>query len=424
MPMDLFFDEDSELNFTRDIRDLVQNLIPNPGPDEIDPCKNEDFLYEDSAEKIYRFLTETFRHHGFGDYLKRYIYCSAEMDGSYEDIPDEEYQDVIIHAFRDNFTDFSFYQTNARGSDVVRDWLTRKVVSRETVMLLGFGLNMKPDDVSELLFKGLHEAGLDPKEPLEAACSYCFRKGYSFPRFKKIWEQFDPDHPSVPVTGSHMDGTSQYQAELDAVDTDGDLLLYLYNLPLCKGTKRQSLTARAEFDALYSSVQEGLIRRSVLDEVAETGRYTDREYNPEKSAEERKPDGAAEIENVLYAFVPKTPSNNFAPLRQSTLKDLFYEKRLNRQHIGEIRKGKAPVTRFDLITMCFLDYDLKRGSKANVMQEHYDAFIGKTNAVLKKCNMDELYPANPYECFVMLCMQTESPLEVYSEIWGMSYGVQ
>ena len=36
----------------------------------------------------------------------------------------------------------------------------------------------------------------------------------------------------------------------------------------------------------------------------------------------------AEIENVLYAFVPKTAQDNMAPLKYSSLKDLFNNKSL------------------------------------------------------------------------------------------------
>ncbi len=417
---ELDFNETSELNFTHDTRDFIDGLIPNPDEEQIDVTEIEDYLYEDSAEKIYHFLTDKFTHHGFSDYLKRYIYTQAEMTGSFSSIPDKEYQSIIIEQFRDNLTDFSFYPTKARSSEVTLDWLKRKVVSRDTVLLLGFGLNMNLNDINELLHKALHEPFVNPKEPLEAACQYCFRKHYAFPRFKKIWEQFDRDHPNVFISENSLDSTSKFQEELDSIENDEDLLAYLYNLPLHEGTKRQSQTARREFDRLYASIQEGLLKRNSKDEVLEAG-YNTTQKTDLTDSKAHSTDKDAEIENVLYVCVPKTKGNNLAPLQGSSLKDLFYGKRLNRQHLGQIRKGTVPISRFDLITMCFLDYDLKRNSRANVYQKHYDAFLAETNAILKKCNMDTLYIANPYECFIMLCMQTESPIEVYAEIWGMSY---
>lgn len=423
MPNELDYNETSELNFTHDTSDSIDGLIPNLDDDEIDIKEIEEYLYEDSAEKIYHFLTDKFSHHGFGDYLKRYIYAQAQMTGSFNSISDEEYQSIIIEHFRDNLTDFSFYPTKAHSSEVTLDWLKRKVVSRETVFLLGFGLNMPLEKIDELLHKALHEPLMNPKEPLEAACQYCFRKHYAFPRFKKIWDQYYRDRPNVEISGELMDSTAKLQDELSAIDNDTDLLAYLYNLSLYEGTKRQSLTARTEFDKLYNSIQKGLIKRNRKDEVVEAGLFAGQEIDYSDD-EEQKTDNDAEIENALYVCIPKTKGKNLAPLQGSSLKDLFYGKRLNRQHIGQIRKGAIPISRFDLITMCFLDYDLKRNGQANVLKEHYAAFVNETNAILKKCNMNELYVANPYECFIMLCMQTESPLEVYAEIWGMSYDEQ
>ena len=416
-------DHRDESGFTEDITDFIEKMFPDRDYDKMDPQVLEDFLYEDGAEKIYVFLTEKFRHYGFCDFLKRHIHRETRMTGPISSVPDEEYLNIILDAFRDNAAEFSFYPTKAHSRDIVRTWLRRKVVSRETVMLIGFGLKMTLDGVNEMLHKALHEPFLDPKEPLEAVCAYCFRYGYSFQRFRKIWNRFDPDHPVFVVSGKEMGSTSQFLEKLEAVDNDDDMLNYLYSLPLFKGSKRQSVTARGQFDRLYESVIEGLARRQERDEVAETESPDEREEAAGGSgADAGTRTGNAEIENVLYAFVPRTRDNNYAPMRQSTLKDLFYEKRLNRQHIGNIQAGKDPVTRFDLITMCFLNYDLQRDNRANEAGVHYDAFVRETNKVLKACNMDGLYPVNPYECFIMLCMRTESPLEVYSAVWGMSYG--
>ena len=35
--------------------------------------------------------------------------------------------------------------------------------------------------------------------------------------------------------------------------------------------------------------------------------------------------------------------------------------------------------------------------------------------------MMEIYPVNPYEAFVVMCLVTDEPLSVYSEIWEKSY---
>ena len=425
----------ADLDFTARAEDFLGTLLPD-SPEE------EEDLYFDSAESIYTYLVNRLEEHGFGDYLKRYIYEETGMEGDYRAIPNDVYQEIIIESFRDNAADFSFYPTKAHKKDVVRTWLERKVVSRDTVLLLGFGLNMTLDSVNGLLHKALHEPHIDPKEPLEAVCQYCFQNGFAFPRFKKIWERFDPDHPECMISGDRMDSTAQCRETLAAIRDDDALLAYLFRLPLQKGSKRQSLSARKAFDSLYAGVREGLARRKTETESGEALLLaqrranelarSDRQYwhqNWEES--ERilrgarvytgKEIGDADIENELFMFVPKNAQGNLAPMKNSTLNELFNGKRLNRQHIGRIEAGDDPVTRYDLITMSFFRYDLERDSQANEIGLHYDGFVRATNRMLEECNMDRLYAANPYESFIMLCMRTESPIETYAEIWGMSY---
>ena len=44
-----------------------------------------------------------------------------------------------------------------------------------------------------------------------------------------------------------------------------------------------------------------------------------------------------------------------------------------------------------------------------------------TNRMLNECGMGPLYVANPYECFVLMCLLSVSPLETFSEVWEKSY---
>ena len=41
--------------------------------------------------------------------------------------------------------------------------------------------------------------------------------------------------------------------------------------------------------------------------------------------------------------------------------------------------------------------------------------------ILARCEMGEIYIVNPYECFILMCLLTDCPLAVFSEIWEKSY---
>ena len=435
----------SDLNFTQTAEDMLRKLLPDLDFDKLPADKRKELLSIDNAEKIYSYLVNDLQHLGFSDQLKRHIYRETQMEDDFYSIPNEVFQRIIIESFRDNATDYSFYPTKAHKKDVTRSWLERKIVSRDTVLLLGFGLKMDVKDVNKLLHKGLHEPFLDPKEPLEAICQYCFRKGYSFQRFKRIWEQFDPEQPAVVVSGNNMDSTAQCQKKLESIDNDDDLMIYLYHLPLFRNSKRQSLSARKHFERLYDSIRVELAKRKNEDLYVENAIHAQRKAEKLARSDKRNWEenhtivdnlfndahvytkdeiGDSDIENELYASVTKNAQGNLPPMKQSSLNELFDGKRLNRQHIGRILSGEDPITRYDLITMSFFNHDLQLGDNANEISEHYESFVRATNIILKECNMDNLYAANPYELFILLCMRTESPIEAYSEIWGMSYDDQ
>lgn len=420
----------SGLDFTRKAEELIREI------------EEETYdLNADSVESIYSALIKKIKKLNFGDYLKRYIYDKANMTGNYLDIPLETFQSVIIESFKDNATDYSFYPTMAKREQLTRSWLERVIVDRDVVLLLGFGLKMEIGEINDFLSKALNEPMIDPKDTFEATCLYCYRMGYRFPHFKKLWNRYDPNILSVHINPHNLDSTVKFKERLDTIRDDEALLRYLYSLPVTNGSKRQSVTARKHFDRLYNQVKIGIARRKTETEEAEARilaerkadelSRSDQSYDYQKSEViNRIRSGAhvytgdeisgSELESELFPLVPKNEKGNMYPMKESTLNDLFSGKRLNRQHISGILSGKDPITRYDLITLNFFEHDLSLAGEANTSL-HYESFINSTNSILSECNMFNLYAANPYDCFILLCMKTECPIETFEEIWGMSY---
>ena len=93
---------------------------------------------------------------------------------------------------------------------------------------------------------------------------------------------------------------------------------------------------------------------------------------------------------------------------------------MNRQHISEILDGKGQITRYDLITLSFLVCYHQR-DQFDSRLERYSHFVETTNDYLEKSDMGPLYPVNPYECFLMMCILSEDPVGTFSDVWEMSY---
>jgi len=127
----------------------------------------------------------------------------------------------------------------------------------------------------------------------------------------------------------------------------------------------------------------------------------------------------ADIEEVLYASVPKEKHGNLLALTNSSLLEVLAGKRLSRQRLSRLMNGEEEPTRYDLMTLSFLIY-----AKTKIQmdaKERSFKFMEDTNRVLADCGFGEMYPADPYECFLMMCMLSMEPLGTFNDVLEMSY---
>ena len=123
----------------------------------------------------------------FGDHLKRYIYERAGLEEPYNEVTQDIYRDIVIESFHETCTPKSMNPTSTKLTSLVNNWLTQASVKRETVFLLGFGLRMSAEDVSDFLTRVLREQDFDFHNPEEVIYWYCYcnnlgyykRYGYS-----------------------------------------------------------------------------------------------------------------------------------------------------------------------------------------------------------------------------------------------------
>ena len=117
-----------------------------------------------------------------------------------------------------------------------------------------------------------------------------------------------------------------------------------------------------------------------------------------------------------------TEYQNHSPFKRisaSILAKHFSQKRFSRQRITNILNHKFPVERFDLITLQF--FIISQEMEDEDPFNRYREFLNRIQDILKKCGMGEIYIVNPYECFILMCLLTDCPMAVFSEIWEMSY---
>ena len=89
---------------------------------------------------------------GFCGYLKRDLYRLMKREGiltdeKFEDVKVRKMNEYLRRSFRAGGVPFSF-----EGKEVKTDrWLTQKSVSRDVVLLVGFGLHMGPEQVDDYI---------------------------------------------------------------------------------------------------------------------------------------------------------------------------------------------------------------------------------------------------------------------------------
>lgn len=406
-----------------------------------DAVDDTQFIDKD-AKLIYNSLKNRMKIISFGDYLKRYIYLKAGLTEPFADVPLKEYQVIIRTAFSDNNTPPSFTPTTAKLSALSKNWLTQQTVKRNVVFLLGFGLNMSADDVNMFLTKALQEQEINPKDPFEVICRYCYDNKYNYLKFEKLWQVY-ADTPAYALNSEdiYSDHTIGMRNIAHLIHDDASLMAYLSQLKSDKSISKMSFTAKQCFDALYNDAKELIARlyNSYEDERhnAEVAEYIQRISRSERLFDYQKQEliekfrankrvfsrddiTESDMEHIICAAIPKDRYGNLTPGKMSQLNEQFSGKRFSRQRISDILSGSAAVTRFDLITLNFFVFSQKSDVYPNP-KTRYMKFYDSTNEILERCFLGKLYIQNPYECFVLMCILSDDPLGTYADVWELSY---
>ncbi len=400
------------------------------------------YFQEQDAELIYQSLEKELAPVPFGDYLRRYIYRKTGMEGSFREVPLKDYQMIIQDAFRDYHTPPSFTPTTAKLSALSKNWLTQQTVRREVVLLLGFGLKMSAEDVNEFLYKALHEPTLNVQDPFEVICLYCYGHGfgyYKFEQLRQMYEEMNPD--SLDMQKIYEAQPAGRPESIQAIHNDAKLMSYLMTLKNRDGSSVAGEQAYQVFLKLYDEaravIAEEYNRISREETEQEVSRLrekldrSDRLYEEEKQLRLQRVKNArkvwkaeeiseSDLEHVLCSAIPLDAHGNLTPAKKSTLNAQFEGKRFSRKHLNDLLHRKCVFERFDLITLNFLIHAERVDQNPNA-KKRYISFLESTNQALSACGMGPIYVTNPYECFVLMCILSVSPLEPYADVMEMSY---
>lgn len=371
---------------------------------------SEDFEEMD-ASKIFQYLSREMRIVRFNDFLKRYIYEKAGFEEPFEDVTDMMYKEIIVTSFRENHVPFSFNPATAKETRVVNRWLNKETIKRRSIFLLGFGLRMTDADVSEFLIKAIQEDNFDLFNIEEAVCWYCLHHGLSFGKAITIMKKVREGNYKLPEKGGVSWKVISSNPRMYLLNED-QLFYWIHQLKLHNIDETRSKRRYAEFNRLYDQVRE--IIAKIYQKYASESRtlrvWTREDISP------------VDVEKSLCSGIPTNQMGNLQKMSKSILAGQFQNKRMDRQRISRLLSHKTEVSRFDLITLLFFIY--AEEVEPDWPVERYLQYIDEINRILRSCSMLGIYPVNPYESFVLMCLVTDGPLDVYSEVLEKSFLMQ
>ena len=366
-----------------------------------------------SPELILSYLVGKMYRVSFGDHLKRYIYERFKMNAPFSSLKADDFAKIILSSFEKNEAPFSFGPTKRKASVTVRKWLTQQSVRRSVVFLLGFGLGMDVRDVEMFLTKVIGERSFNMADHQEVIARYCYSNGLRYEESQKwlryyesIDEQDMPDLSYVPSGIEDMKDESDFR----------DYLRYLRLRVRYEGKKQE---AYLEFETLLSKVISQIARES--DAPLPVPQKADESV---QAAELNGADVSYRmVEERLYSGISFSNGGNLLGMQDSALRNAFQSYRLSRQRISRLMRHQLKVERYDLITLLFYLYAQDDPVVADPEQQKARCmhFVDEMNSILSRSGMIHLYPVNPYESFIMLCLLSPDPWESFCEVWYQSY---
>ena len=390
---------------------------------------------EMDARLIYQALQERLEVIPFGDYLKRYICRSAKINRPFREVPLAEYQDIMLESFASHDVPATFRPSTIRIRSAAKNWLTQQTVRREAVLLIGFGLKMTRKDVEELLSKGLREPYLNMRDAREYLCAYCYEHGLGFHKYESLMADAEalaekPGAASADAVQAPENIRDENELLRNAAglinrrqascDGNPEIQMFRHLYRQAQETTANILNTTEQDRALRQS-------RSIEKELTDSDQFFDyqkqhRILKARKPAHRWTPEEITpgDIEHVLQAAIPRDEYDNLLPMKKSALNARFRGRQMTRQRLEKVLSNDFPVSRYDIIMLQFYVYSQKKRNALS-RHEYYREFVEQTNECLAQSGMSPLYSANPFECFLMMCILSDEPLSTYSDVIERSY---
>ena len=109
-------------------------------------------------------------------------------------------------------------------------------------------------------------------------------------------------------------------------------------------------------------------------------------------------------------------------INEASVPKLLLRDRLTKGRIAGLLRGIKKVKRTDILTLLlFLAENRRYLDEGDKFSTHMGWFIDKADRLLDECRFSKLDVVNPYDVFIVMCLQTEEPVTTFNDFWYLAY---
>lgn len=302
---------------------------------------------------------------------------------------------------------------------------------RTKMFLVSFALHMNSEEMRKFLTDVLAEQTYNYRDPNEIIAFYCqsnesINSYGHYLRIKKLFnDAVEASEPNLdkPINNYTEFARNSFENE---IKSEEDLIQFLIaNIPNFAG---YSQTAYNEFIILY----EKALKKSKVYQITDGSHKLIQVTNSEQLAKamlefvpratfEREKNGKTIYSSDFISISNGEAGQKSKKVQTTTLPKEITMNMLVSDRLEDLRKEKKSVTRKDLVFMKFYVFSRDLEEKQKYSQEDYLDFIDECNAMLMRCGMSRLYPANRFENLILLSLLSSKPFDMFGNIIEYSF---
>lgn len=326
---------------------------------------------------------------------------------------------------------------------------------RNKMFSISFALHMDSVDMYKFLTDVLAEQSYNYRSPDEVIAYYCHthEEANTYIAYTRIKEEYMRRAALSPASDVRQDNYTRFARRIITMQVETEEQLYDFLLANRANFAGYSQTAYNEFMQLFlEALSRTKIQTLSNDEYLQDSFANTEEQRKEREERINKAIGLQSVTNTeqlarrMLQCIPratmekvkdngkKVITSDFIPIyngekgqkskkvQTTTLPKEITMNLLMKDRLDDLIREIKPVDRKDLVFLKFyllsLDLQEKEGDYSST---DYRVFMDECNAMLLRCGMSKLYPANRFENLILLSLVSSNPFEMFEDIIEYSF---